>query len=307
MKTMKSTPIELWRRSAKSGASPDGAVIAKGFEVGISEGAGERCITFTISTGTVDRMGDTVAASGWDLTAYEKNPVVLWGHDYDHLPLGKGVDLKVEGSRLKATVQFIPFEWGDIGKKAQHVHDMLKGGYLNAVSVGFRPLEYEFSEDPERNFGVDFTKQELLEFSVVTVPANPEALTEPPEAAPKSQGGKKMTTAAKPTKKGGRPAVKKDGEEGGDELNATLTALKDELADIKDRLSALEGSDDTVEEDGDDDDTEDKDGDDAETEDKDGDDDGDPEEEKSARRSKRRGVDGDKLLKEIRGLQRAHG
>lgn len=294
---MKSIPIEIWRRSAKGAGSPAGAVIAKGFDVGISEAKGERCITFTISTGTVDRMGDTVAASGWDLGAYEKNPVVLWGHDYDHLPLGKGLDLKVEGSKLKATVQFIPFETPEIGSKAQAVFQLLKGGFLNAVSVGFRPIEYDFSDDPERDFGVDFTKQELLEFSVVTVPANPEALAEPPEAPPKSIGSKTMPANGKTTTK--KAPVKKEGEEGNNDLIEAVNALSERLEEVIDRLDVLENKDE------DEDENEDKDGDDGDG-DKDGDDDenedkgDDADEEKSARRTRRRGVDPDRLLSQIR-------
>jgi len=46
---------------------------------------------------------------------------------------------------------------------------------LNATSVGFKPKEWVFNEDRK---GVDFKTQELLEFSVVPVPSNPEALIE---------------------------------------------------------------------------------------------------------------------------------
>jgi phage head maturation protease len=53
---------------------------------------------------------------------------------------------------------------------------LLSGGFLRSVSVGFRPLEFRFSSDPARQGGIDFTKQELLEISVVPVPANAEAL-----------------------------------------------------------------------------------------------------------------------------------
>jgi hypothetical protein len=54
----------------------------------------------------------------------------------------------------------------------------LKGGFLSAVSVGFAPVKYAFSDEPGRSFGIDFLQQELLEFSVCPVPANPEALIE---------------------------------------------------------------------------------------------------------------------------------
>jgi hypothetical protein len=49
-------------------------------------------------------------------------------------------------------------------------------GFLSATSVGFMPTKYAFVDDPERRWGIDFLEQELLEFSCVPVPANPEAL-----------------------------------------------------------------------------------------------------------------------------------
>ena len=44
---------------------------------------------------------------------------------------------------------------------------------LNAVSVGFIPLEWTETKD-----GYDITKWELLEFSAVAVPANQDAIAE---------------------------------------------------------------------------------------------------------------------------------
>jgi hypothetical protein len=55
---------------------------------------------------------------------------------------------------------------------------MYRDGFLKATSVGFQPLKYAFTDDPQRRFGIDFLEQELIEFSLVTVPANAEALIE---------------------------------------------------------------------------------------------------------------------------------
>jgi hypothetical protein len=49
-----------------------------------------------------------------------------------------------------------------------------KKGFITAGSVGFIPLDYDFSDD--RRGGIDFHRQELLEFSVVPVPANANSL-----------------------------------------------------------------------------------------------------------------------------------
>jgi hypothetical protein len=53
------------------------------------------------------------------------------------------------------------------------IYRMLAGGFLNATSVGFQPVEWTYNED---HGGYDFIRNELLEHSVVPVPANPEAL-----------------------------------------------------------------------------------------------------------------------------------
>ena len=59
---------------------------------------------------------------------------------------------------------------------AQQVKGLVRESVLKATSVGFRPLKFSFSKDKSRGGGIDFIEQELLEFSVVGVPANAEAL-----------------------------------------------------------------------------------------------------------------------------------
>lgn len=152
--------------------------------------ADERCLRFTISTGIVDRERDTIALAGWQLEDFLRNPVVLWGHDAAALPIGRAFDVGIEGNALKASVRFIPSDTPERGQFADAVYRLARGGFLGATSVGFRPLKWAFTEDAERGAddwfpGIDFQQQELVELSVVTVPANPEALMEPmPAPAP---------------------------------------------------------------------------------------------------------------------------
>jgi HK97 family phage prohead protease len=152
-------------------------------------GGDERCLRFTISTGIVDREKDTIAIGGWELANFLRNPVVLWGHDAERLPIGRAFDVGVVGGALKATVRFIPADTPEGGAFADGVYRLARGGFLNATSVGFRPIKWDYSNDPERGAddwfpGIDFQQQELVELSVVTVPANPEALLEEPMPAP---------------------------------------------------------------------------------------------------------------------------
>lgn len=134
-----------------------------------------RSLLFTISTASVDRMGDTIDANGWKLESYRKNPVVLWAHDAGSLPVAKAPKVWIEEGKLKAQAEFTP---PGMARFNDTVFEMYKQGFLSATSVGFMPLKYAFTEDPQRRYGIDFMEQELLEFSAVPVPANPEALIE---------------------------------------------------------------------------------------------------------------------------------
>lgn len=148
---------------------PDGPVF-KQFESEIKISEENRQATFTITTGAVDRDNDTISPDGWELKNYLKSPVVLFGHDSRSLPIGRAIDIRTVGDSLVSTVEFPPegtYAFADT------VLAMVKGGFLKATSVGFRPLEVTINE--ERG-GLDFQRQELLEWSIVPVPANPEAL-----------------------------------------------------------------------------------------------------------------------------------
>ncbi|MGH9256753.1 MAG: HK97 family phage prohead protease [Vicinamibacterales bacterium] len=127
----------------------------------------DRVRRFVISTGAVDRDNDTIDPHGWQLDNYRKNPVVLWAHAYAQLPLAKALDVRVEGTRLVADAEFADHDF------ANTVLRLIDGGFLRATSVGFRPHK---SVRNEQRGGVDYIEQELLEFSVVPVPANAAAV-----------------------------------------------------------------------------------------------------------------------------------
>lgn len=132
----------------------------------------DREFTFVISTGAVDRDNDTIKVSGWDLENYRKNPVVLFGHRSDIPPIARAVSVTKSSGVLKARLQFP--EPG-VSELADTVHGLVKGGFMNATSVGFRPKRDKYAWNEERG-GIDFEEQELLEFSLVPVPSNPEAI-----------------------------------------------------------------------------------------------------------------------------------
>lgn len=130
-------------------------------------------LKFTISTSSVDRQGDTVSVDGWRFDNYRKNPVVLWCHDYYSPPLGRAESIGIENGQVVSLARFAI----ELDPFINLVYELYKGGYMHAVSVGFDPVRWAWVEDEDTGRrGVDFFEQELLEYSCVPVPANPEAL-----------------------------------------------------------------------------------------------------------------------------------
>jgi hypothetical protein len=73
-----------------------------------SGAGGLRRARFIASDETVDRYGDIIRASGWQLGNYRQNPVLLFGHQSDSLPVGKVDPIVVEGTQLIAHAEFLP-------------------------------------------------------------------------------------------------------------------------------------------------------------------------------------------------------
>lgn len=146
--------------------------LRKRFAVQVRE-VGERTLRFVISTADLDRDGDTIAVEGWQLDNFRANPVVLFGHDYRSLPVARAINTRVENGSLVSEARFATAEEYPF---ADQVFRLYKGGFMRAVSVGFLPVEWKQAQGQERPYGIDFLKQELLEFSCVVVPSNPNAL-----------------------------------------------------------------------------------------------------------------------------------
>ena len=131
---------------------------------------------WTLTTYDLDRYAERIDPAGWDIRGYLENPVVEWAHRYDIPAIGKIEGLVADDGGLHGRVffngkEYDPFGWG-IGQR-------VKAGVIRAGSVGFRPIEIEIpgKEDGKDGTRLIFRKQELLEFSICNVPANPFALT----------------------------------------------------------------------------------------------------------------------------------
>ena len=129
----------------------------------------EGTLTAYVSTDTRDRMDEVLDPQGLDMTNYKKNPVVLWAHDYSLPPIGKALWVKRDGVGIISKVKFASTAF------AQEIFQLYKEGFLKAFSVGFIPKEEE-EGDGEKTPRRTFKKWEMLEYSAVPVPANPDAL-----------------------------------------------------------------------------------------------------------------------------------
>ena len=124
---------------------------------------------WVMSTFDTDRDFEKVDPKGWNLKNYLANPVILWSHDYSIPAIGYAENVKadtvLEGDIVFNSKEFDEFGWS-IGER-------VKAGALRCGSVGFIAEEVEFLEAKDRECDLIFRKQELLEFSICCVPANP--------------------------------------------------------------------------------------------------------------------------------------
>jgi HK97 family phage major capsid protein/HK97 family phage prohead protease len=128
---------------------------------------------FVLSTETVDRVGDIIRQDGWDLAGFKANPVALFGHEHS-FPIGTWEDVKVVGKRLVGTLRLA--EKGT-SARIDEIRSLIEQRILKAVSVGFRIKKYEPLDKKDPFGGWDIQRAELHETSVVSVPANPEAIS----------------------------------------------------------------------------------------------------------------------------------
>jgi HK97 family phage prohead protease len=140
----------------------------------VPKDAGDQPIVdFISSDESLDRYNEIITADGWVLDNYLKNPVFQDSHDYSTIlrTIGKATVTQVRDGKLFQRIRFAV----DANPLAKIAYALYKGGFLNAVSVGFVPVKSE-NGDASKGFSRKYTKQILLETSAVAIPANPNAL-----------------------------------------------------------------------------------------------------------------------------------
>lgn len=148
----------------------------------------ERVIPYWASDERVDRHGDIVRQQ-WVFDSFRDNPVVPYSHSWDMPPVGNTIswqvarrtDDKYDGPALHLLNLFAP---AAVWEFADTIYRLVKSGFLKASSVGFYPqvvVDVKDSEERDQlglgRFGLIFDKNELVEHSPTTVPANPGAVS----------------------------------------------------------------------------------------------------------------------------------
>jgi len=162
--------------------------ISKGAD-DLSVRPGEREFIAKITTNVRDRDAEIINPAGINFKTFLANPIILWAHNYMDMPIGKAVWIK-KWSEGRMPLGHI--SKGRLAKDIQKVDEILslmQQGILKTVSIGFMPIESHepTKEDIEayKKRGMDLRgvrrihdKIVMLEYSIVNVPANPEATIE---------------------------------------------------------------------------------------------------------------------------------
>lgn len=135
-----------------------------------------RSVDFVFSDDSLDRYGERVDQASWDTKNYEANPIFLWGHDPRNMEnvLGTGGNLRTNQKAAdgrRESILTAQFADAETNPKADLAFRMVKGGLLRTVSAGFIPHSLEWDEDTPV-----LKDNELLEVSLVGIPANPNAV-----------------------------------------------------------------------------------------------------------------------------------
>jgi hypothetical protein len=131
-----------------------------------------------LNSGKPDRGGDRVFAKGVDTSDWQKNNVVMWLHDYKGTTPAAGIPLGT-GSYIKATDDGLitgPIKWLENDPFVARVRNAWDQRVLKSVSIGFQPPD-DNNDMPSNEFGgVDYKKCKLLEYSIVPIPMDADAL-----------------------------------------------------------------------------------------------------------------------------------
>jgi HK97 family phage prohead protease len=173
--------------SGRNGEVKEDVALFVPVTLSVSANTSDSGVPWTFSTFDLDRFDERVDPRGWELSQYKNNPVVQWAHRFDIPAIGRSDGLFADDKGLHGAIVFNDKEYDAFGWS---IGERVKRGVLRAGSVGFRILEVELPSKEAQADGAAliFRRQELLEFSICNVPANPFALREKSEERKEKRG-----------------------------------------------------------------------------------------------------------------------
>ena len=135
---------------------------------------GEDTHQMVIAARERSRNGDELNLRGVDFQNYLKNPVVLWSHDsFGGIPIGKTLEIDHDDKgRIVADFQF-----NSEDEFAARVENAWNGGFIRAASIRFMPTKVvEMLDEQGRVDRLRIEESDLLEWSLVPIPADPDAV-----------------------------------------------------------------------------------------------------------------------------------
>jgi len=128
-----------------------------------------RTIAGVASTPDPDRLGDVVEPLG--ITYKNPLPLLLYHDSKKPVGLVRFFPPTKDGIDFEAELPIVD-EPGTLRDRIEEAWQSIKARLLSGVSIGFRSIEEAFIKE---TFSIRFIKSELLELSLVTIPANENA------------------------------------------------------------------------------------------------------------------------------------
>ena len=129
--------------------------------------AGDTSPIFRVTDESVDMMNDCVFSNGVGYN--RKNLPIYHAHQSDRLPIAQSSPLlKIGTAHLAKAI----FPQKGVSEEADAAAAAVSVGLVRGASIGFRPLKFTLSKDPERPGGLDFHRVHVIEWSICGNPAN---------------------------------------------------------------------------------------------------------------------------------------
>ena len=137
----------------------------------------------------VDRDQEIVNIDGMDISAYQKNPVLLWNHQWSCV-VGKVLSINKDGNGL-----YVRAEMQRLTGREADFENVLYGN-VKSFSIGFIPYEYQYLDD-----AIEITQSEMIELSIAPVQSNRSALFQVVGTKSLDVDNTKLKQLLEPTKK----------------------------------------------------------------------------------------------------------